>query len=93
METMRHEGDQGPVRAALISADEEFRTRVNELVSGLEGRVEMGLETDAEPIALLRNPDTPLREYDPQILFLDLGSEPEDGIRLAGVLSRSETSV
>ena len=89
METMRHEGDQGPVRAALISADEEFRTRVNELVFGLEGRVEMGLETDAEPIALLRNPDTPLREYDPQILFLDLGSEPEDGIRLAGVLSRA----
>lgn len=82
--------ERDPVRAALISADEDFRMSVNRLVSTSQGGVEIGLETDATATALLREPDTPLREYDPQILFLDLGADPDDGIRLAGVLSRAQ---
>jgi DNA-binding NarL/FixJ family response regulator len=91
MERMAMHGEAGrePVRAALISVDESFRARVNALVETTDGWVEVGLETDAEPAALLREPDTPLLDYDPHLLFLDLGPEPDDGIRLAGVLSRS----
>jgi pilus assembly protein CpaE len=87
--SMKRQGEREPVRAALISVDEGFRTRVNNLVAGGKGRIEVGLETDATPAALLRDPATPLRDYDPQLLFLDLGPEPEDGIRLAGLLSRA----
>jgi pilus assembly protein CpaE len=91
MERMAMHGEAGrePVRAALISVDESFRARVNALVETTDGWVEVGLETDAEPGALLREPDTPLLDYDPHLLFLDLGPDPDDGIRLAGVLSRS----
>jgi pilus assembly protein CpaE len=91
MERMTMQGEAGrePVRAALISVDESFRARVNALVETTDGWVEVGLETDAEPAALLREPDTPLLDYDPHLLFLDLGPDPDDGIRLAGVLSRS----
>ena len=91
--TMQREVGRGPVRAALISVDEDFRTRVSTLVGGTEGRVEVGLETSATPAALLRDPATPLRDYDPQLLFLELGPEPEDGIRLAGVLSRAHPGI
>lgn len=87
--TMRGEVGRESVRAALISADEHFRAKVGELVSTMDGWVEVGLETDAEPAALLREPDTPLLDYDPHLLFLDLGPDPDDGIRLAGVLSRA----
>jgi pilus assembly protein CpaE len=55
----------------------------------MDGWVEVGLETEAAPAALLREPDTPLQDYDPQLLFLHLGPEPEDGLRLAAVLSRA----
>ncbi|MGW8266994.1 MAG: AAA family ATPase [Longimicrobiales bacterium] len=82
-------GEREPVRAALISVDEAFRQKVNNLVVGGKGGIEVGLETDATPADLLREPSTPLKDYDPQLLFLELGSEPEDGIRLAGLLSRS----
>jgi pilus assembly protein CpaE len=87
---MNSAAERDPVRAALISADEDFRMSVNRLVATSHGGVEIGLETDATPTALLREPDTPLQEYDPQILFLDLGTDPDDGIRLAGVLSRAQ---
>lgn len=86
---MQREVERGPVRAALISVDENFRGKVTALVAGTGGRIEVGVETDAAPTALLRDPATPLRDYDPQLLFLDLGPVPEDGIRLAGVLSRA----
>ncbi len=82
--------ERDPVRAALISADEEFRVRVNRLAAASHGGMEVGLETDATAAALLREPDTPLREYDPQLLFLDLGGDPDEGIRLAGILSRAQ---
>lgn len=85
----RREGEREPVRAALISVDEAFREKVNNLVVGGKGRIEVGLETNATPADLLRDPSTPLKDYDPQLLFLELGPEPEDGIRLAGLLSRS----
>jgi pilus assembly protein CpaE len=87
--TMHGEVGREQVRAALISVDDGFRARVNELVATTDGWVEVGLETDAEPTALLREPDTPLQDYDPHLLFLDLGPDPDDGIRLAGVLSRA----
>ncbi len=86
---MKSNAKQEIVRAALIAADETFRAAVHEAVDATEGRVEVGLETDATPDALLREPVTPLKEYDPQILFMALGDTPEDGIRLAGTLSRA----
>jgi len=88
-ERMNGEVENPPVRAALISVDVDFRARVSNLVAGTDGEIEIGLETDASPTALIRELDTPLRDYDPQLLFLDLGPEPDDGIRLAGVLSRA----
>jgi len=81
------------VRAALISADEGFRGKVNGLPGVQEGWMEVGLETDATPGALLREPHTPLQDYNPQLLFLDLGPEPDDGIRLAGVLARAHPGI
>ena len=87
--TIRRDGKPEPVRAALISGDQSFRAAVNEIVAATEGRVEIGLETSAAPDTLLRDPDTPLIDYDPHLLFLELGPEPEDGLRLAGVLSRA----
>jgi pilus assembly protein CpaE len=87
--TVRRDGKPEPVRAALISGDENFRSAVSQIVAATEGRVEIGLETSAAPDTLLRNPDTPLTDYDPHLLFLELGPEPEDGLRLAGVLSRA----
>jgi pilus assembly protein CpaE len=86
---MEREGERGPVRAALISNDEDFRTKVSSLVEVPEVGIELGLETNAVPAALLRDPATPLQDYAPQLLFLDLGPDPEDGIRLAAVLSRA----
>jgi len=85
---MKSNGKKGLVRAALIAADAEFRAKVHEVVELIRGQVEVGLETDATPDALLREPTTPIEEYAPEILFLDLGPEPDDGIRLAGLLSR-----
>ncbi|MEJ2205490.1 MAG: AAA family ATPase [Gemmatimonadota bacterium] len=90
---MRQNGNQGPVRAALISTEESFRKAVLASTSELRGRLEVGLETDATPSDLLREPNTPLRDYEPHIIFLDLGAEPDDGIRLAGVLSRAHPGV
>jgi pilus assembly protein CpaE len=81
------------VRAALIAAEDTFRAAVHEAVEATDGRVDVGLETDATPDALLREPDTPLSEYDPQILFMHLGPTPEDGIRLAGTLSRAHPGI
>jgi pilus assembly protein CpaE len=85
---MKSNGKKELVRAALIAADAAFRAKVHEVVELIRGQVEVGLETDAAPDALLREPTTPIAEYDPQILFLDLGPNPDDGIRLAGILSR-----
>jgi pilus assembly protein CpaE len=85
---MQSNGTKQSVRAALIGADEQFQAAVHKAVSGTHGMVDVGLETDASPEALLREAVTPMEEYDPQILFLDLGPAPDAGIRLAGVLSR-----
>ena len=91
--TNQRGGEPGPVRTALISCDENFRAKVNRLVGVTDGRVEIGVETDATPDVLLGEPDTPLRDYDPQLLFLELGPDPEDGIRLAGVLARAHPGI
>lgn len=80
--------DSGGVRAALVSANEAFTRMVREVVEATRGQVEVGLETDATPDILLREPTTPIDEYRPHILFLDLGPDPDDGIRLAGLLIR-----
>jgi pilus assembly protein CpaE len=90
---MKQNGNQGPVRAALISDEESFQKAVQHATSELQGRVEVGLETDATPSDLLREPNTPLRDYEPHIIFLDLSPDPDDGIRLAGVLSRAHPGV
>jgi pilus assembly protein CpaE len=90
---MKSNGKKDLVRAALIAADAPFRAKVHEVVELTRGQVEVGLETDATPDALLREPTTPIAEYDPQILFLDLGSTPDDGIRLAGILSRGHAGM
>jgi len=86
---MKSNGKKELVRAALIAADALFQSKVHEVVDATRGRVELGLETDASPEALLREPVTPINEYGPHVLFLDLGAEPDDGIRLAGILSRA----
>jgi len=78
--------DSDVVRAALVSANEAFARAVHEIVDATRGQVEVGLETDATPDTLLREPTTPIRDYHPHILFLDLGPNPDDGIRLAGLL-------
>jgi pilus assembly protein CpaE len=80
--------DRDVVRAALVSANEAFARAVHEIVEATRGRVEVGLETDATPDSLLREPTTPIREYHPHILFLDLGPNPDDGIRFAGLLTQ-----
>lgn len=85
---MKSNGRKELVRAALVAADAAFRATVHEVVDGSHGSIEVGLETDATPEALLREPTTPIQEYEPQILFLDVGANPDDGIRLAGILSR-----
>jgi pilus assembly protein CpaE len=90
---MKKDEHSEPVRAALIAANDAFRSTVHEAVSATGGRVDVGLETDATPATLLKEPTTPLRDYDPQILFLDLGPDVEDGLRLAGVLSRAHPGV
>jgi len=88
-----NDGRREPVRAALIAADESLRTKVHQLVDATRGQVEVGLETDSTPDALLRAPVTPIKEYDPQVLFLDLGPDPDEGIRLAGVLTRTHPGI
>jgi pilus assembly protein CpaE len=85
---MKSNGNKDVVRAALVSANESFAKAVHELVDATRGQVEVGLETDATPDTLLREPTTPIHDYHPHILFLDLGSSPDDGIRLAGLLVR-----
>lgn len=85
---MKGNGKKEPVRAALIAVDDTFRAAVHSVVEATHGHVEIGLETEASAAALLREPMTPMQEYDPQVLFLDLGATPEDGIRLASILSR-----
>jgi pilus assembly protein CpaE len=90
---MQRDGQKEPLRAALIAADATFRSTVHEAVEATEGAVDIGLETDATPASLLREETTPLRDYDPQILFLDLGPDNDEGIRLAGVLSRAHPGV
>ena len=75
--TNQRGGEPGPVRTALISCNEDFWAKVNRLVGVTDGRVEIGVETDATSDVLLGEPDTPLRDYDPQLLFLELGpAEP-----------------
>ena len=91
--SMKQSGNQEPVRAALISANESFSSAVLATAATRGGRVVVGLETDATPDQLLREPDTPLREYDPHVIFLDLSDDPADGIRLATVLSRTHPGV
>ncbi|MGD8319694.1 MAG: AAA family ATPase [Gemmatimonadota bacterium] len=90
---MTNDGKREPVRAALIAADESLRTNVSRAVEATHGQVEIGLETDSTPEDLLREPMTPIQQYDPQVIFLDLGPEADDGIRLAGILTRSNPGV
>jgi hypothetical protein len=90
---MKKDEQSEPVRAALIAANDTFRSTVHEAVAATGGWVDVGLETDATPATLLKEQTTPLRDYDPQILFLDLGPDVEDGLRLAGVLSRAHPGV
>jgi pilus assembly protein CpaE len=90
---MTNDGRRESVRAALIAADDSLRAKVHQLVDATRGQVEIGLETDSTPDDLLRAPMTPIKEYDPQVLFLDLGPDPDEGIRLAGVLTRAHQGV
>ncbi len=83
---MTNDGTSEPVRAALIAADESLRAKVHGVVEATRGQVDVGLETDSTPDALLREPMSPIQQYDPRVVFLDLGPDPDDGIRLAGIL-------
>jgi len=78
-------GDQRPARAAVFSADLECMEVVREAFRD-SGEVELGLELDV-PFTEIADPQLErLRRLAPEVVFLDLESDPRVGLKFAQFL-------
>lgn len=84
---MAHPSEGRIVTSALISTDPAFRRAVREVLQAPEGCIRIGIEIDAPFAELSAEQIAPLREGNAELIFLDLGAEPEVGIRFAQFLT------
>ncbi len=79
--------DANFTRTALVTGDPAFRDFVRDGLRSMEGAPALGLELLATFDEIGKEQIEKLREFAPDLVFLDLGSEPVVGIRFAQFLT------
>lgn len=76
--------------AVVISTDADFRETLASTLDQDEGEMEVALEIDAPYPEIGDRQLEEIRQLDPSVIFLDLESEPEVGLRFAQFLMDEE---
>ena len=77
------------IRTALISSDRSFRELVKDVFLSHEAWTAPAIEIAAPFAAFGENEVRSIRQLHPELIILDLGEDPEMGIKLASFLSES----
>jgi pilus assembly protein CpaE len=81
-----------PVRCVLISTDPDFRDVVKAVLSRMQAGAELGLEITVAFTEIGDEHLNYLRDINPELIFLDLESDPEVGTRFAHFLTESDAT-
>jgi pilus assembly protein CpaE len=86
-ESMRHGDDPEELRAVLISKDDHLREIVFESIRNGALPITIGLDIIPPPRPLDAEHLERLRSYEPHVVILDMGDDPERDIRTAGAIA------
>jgi pilus assembly protein CpaE len=84
---MRSGGDPEQLRAVLISKDDHLREIVFDSIANGELPITIGLDIIPPPRPLDAEHLERLRSYEPHVVILDMGDDPERDIRTAGAIA------
>jgi pilus assembly protein CpaE len=84
---MRHGDDPEQLRAVLISKDDHLREIVFESIENGALPITIGLDIIPPPRPLDAEHLERLRAYEPHVVILDMGGDPEQDIRTAGAIA------
>ncbi len=82
--------DANFTRTALVTADSAFRDFVKSTLQSVQGGPAIGLEIIAPFEEIGKEQIEKLREFSPDLVFLDLGADPVVGIRFAQFMSEAD---
>jgi pilus assembly protein CpaE len=85
--------DTSLARTALVTGDPGFRDFLKETLRSIQGAPSVGLEVQAAYEEIGKDQIEQIREFGPELVFLDLGTEPLVGIRFAQFLSETDPLV
>jgi pilus assembly protein CpaE len=86
-ESMRIGSDAEPLRAVLISSDNRLREIVFESIRHGDLPITVGLDVVPPPRPLDSDHLQQLRSYDPQVVILDMGNDPDGAVRNAAAIA------